>query len=201
MTPRMDRATPSSPPLDWRNLSLSSPLPWDDDVPEDATALNPPGPDMASPVLPGGIAAGSFGAARLVEPPEERAEGEENWPRLCCIAGPCQHYLDIAQVSQVVGGVEHRTIYRYCRLLQESSGTMELRELTLRFCSGYKPPLWSIDGWLQRVRMAQLQVIAARRFRGTVPLAIKVLSLLARSAKMPVGPGKELEGREETNAY
>lgn len=137
-------------------------------------------------------------AVDVFEAPEELPEGPEaGWPILCCVAGPCKHYLEIAQVTRVITGVEHRNLYRYCRLLAEDNGTMALQELTIRSCTGYSPPWYSLSGWRQRLLMISLQIRAARQSGGTITLNMFLLALLARAFGYLREPGKALAGRKE----
>lgn len=118
-------------------------------------------------------------------------------PRLCCLAGPCGHYVELAQVSRVINGVEHRTIYRYCRLLAEESGTMPLRELTIRFCTGYSPSVTSLDGWRQRLRMSEMQMKSVRKFGGTPTLLLRLARFADVMAKSVKSSMEEIEKQGE----
>lgn len=179
-------------PMDWRTMPLSSPLPWD--VADTPPTDQPADEALAGHVLPPDAFPQGVGGTCVVQTTDEEPEGGlAQWPRLCCVVGPCRHYAEIAQVSGVVSGVEHRTLYRYCRLLTEEGGTMSLRELTIRWCSSYSPPVLSMDGWRHRARMSGLGARSMRKALGTLPIMLRMSRRLAQSLGYPEVPGKQLD--------
>ena len=125
-----------------------------------------------SKLMPGVVTAGAV--ATDIRPEDD---GRAALP---CLMGPCRYYSTIGQVLGVVSGTEHIKEYRYCKLLSEFSGTMTLQELTIRFCTDYAPPWWSLSGWWQRLRMAPLQIESASKFHYKAKGLVTILFWLNR---------------------
>jgi len=108
----------------------------------------------------------------------------DGFARIPCLAGPCKHFLEISQVTGLVKGktvtIETRRRYRFCRLLNEESGTMTLHEFTFRYCTKYAPPLLSLDGWAWKVKSSHLLMKAALRDHVTPSPALLILHTLFR---------------------
>jgi hypothetical protein len=111
---------------------------------------------------------------------EDILDIHDGWPPLPCLAGPCKYYVEIGQVMGVIETMEHRKLYRYCTALLEDPGTMPLGELTIRTCSKFTPPLYSLEGWKQRVAMAPLQRRAAIKSDCRPPIRVRLMYAIGK---------------------
>lgn len=102
---------------------------------------------------------------------------KDDLPRIPCTEGPCRHFVEIAQVQGVVEGVEHRRLYRFCRLVDEEFGTMRVDELVLRGCTAFDPPTLSPRGWLQKINSSTYHIAAGRRHHYDIPVQVRLLGL------------------------
>lgn len=155
----------NSDSTDWRNML--PPNMWNGNDPEAAPQAN----DIPSIAAKGAT-------QKDMTPPSD------GFSRIPCLAGPCKHFMEIAQVTGLVRGenvdIETRRRYRYCRLLSEESGTMTLHEFTFRYCTKYEPPLLSLDGWAWKIKSSHLLMKAALRSRVTPSLRLQALHKLFR---------------------
>ncbi len=169
LTPVVGRSSLSgmsnSESTDWR--SMLPPNMWNGNDPEATPPSNVGSPSDAP-----------MGAAAGVKQ-EDMSPPSDGFARIPCLAGPCKHFMEIAQVTGLVRGenvdIETRRRYRYCRCLTEESGTMTLHEFTFRYCTNYAPPLLSLDGWAWKIKSSHLLMKAALRSRVTPSLKLKAL--------------------------
>lgn len=197
---------------DWQDPSVdvSTPLPWGEDeptpadwatpaaptapTPAPADSLNLPGAALSPEALAPDVRQGFLPASP--EQAEEEPEGPaQGWPLLCCAIGPCRHAQRIFQARMPVAQHESVSVFRYCRLLVEStghgSGTMNLSDLVIRGCDAYAPPWWSLAGWHQRLRFAQMAERDERKYTGTVTPLWQALGWISRRVlHRPYKPGR-----------
>jgi hypothetical protein len=188
----------SNEPHDWRTVPQTSPMPWDDDpttstfaegeldeIDPDITAEGSPsglGPQAMGPGVPGGQ---GFWRSE----PEPFAGPKDGWPTVCCTVGPCKHATRIWQEQDVIHGVAHWKIYRYCELLEEDGGTMMVSNQLNRLCDRHAPPWWSIRGWMQKVRTAQAACEDQEKNAGGAHPGWKALAAIAKLAGIAKKPG------------
>ena len=167
--------------FDWRNTPLRK-LPWDDNGDDEGEA---PVAQTSNPSMtPEG------GQVQI----EDTRPDDDGKPPIPCVVGPCRYFQEIAQVEGSIGApgrkIETRRLFRYCHKLQEDPGTMVLNEITIRYCSRYAPPIWSAGGWVQRLRMAPLQMRGAKLAHTSPTLGVRILCV-ASKALGGYSPGKQ----------
>jgi hypothetical protein len=63
-----------------------------------------------------------------------------------CLQGPCRHYAE--QLLPSGDMVAKQELRRYCFAIPDEGGPNDLSDGSVFACSLYRPPWWSIDGWL-----------------------------------------------------
>lgn len=89
---------------------------------------------------------------------------------LLCLTGPCRHYCDaITSTDDVNTDWE---MVRVCEFWSRGEEHDDLSEQAVRACQRYRPPWWSLAGWLARRRNARLLRLARRWTAGKATGAI-----------------------------
>lgn len=71
---------------------------------------------------------------------------------LICQVGPCKHYRAVVMQAEDENPDMARELNRYCTKLASADELMDLTDGSVFGCNCYKPPLWSIQGWIFRIR-------------------------------------------------